>query len=233
MSTVAAALLLLVLVTTACFLTGASRHPRQRRRWTSTTRLRVGTDDGDSSICRTSSRTSSITALLDACRRVTAPDNTTQTLINFIALGDDWARRTAAPADVTAANAAQWYAARGADKVPGCMADVRILTSFVPSTSGDGGGRGPTVAAVAGAADSRVAQGILALLADGLRGASCAEVHTRACICLCRSLSPSLTLKSFPSAAPCRCWGWRPRRSAARAASTRSSPWAGSTGCTT
>lgn len=56
-------------------------------------------------------------------------------------------------------------------KVPGCVSVVRIAVSFEQSDSREGGG-----IVVAGEADARVARGMLALLAEGLRGVGVEQV---------------------------------------------------------
>ena len=106
--------------------------------------------------------------LSSICRIVAVPTNSTETLINFIQLGDSWATET------NKRSSSEFDRFKKGDKVPGCMADVRITTSFrypdklegyqndlinsVPVSNPD-----PTIT-IDGTADSRVAQGILALL---------------------------------------------------------------------
>jgi sulfur transfer protein SufE len=80
--------------------------------------------------------------------------NATQTLLALIALGDEWrAERPVA-------------AGPGYQRVTGCMADSRVKTLLL----NDG------TLHISGYADSRVAQGMLALLARGLEGVSAAAV---------------------------------------------------------
>jgi sulfur transfer protein SufE len=87
------------------------------------------------------------------CQKVAAPNNITATLINLIQFGDSWATET------NPNPSAAFDRFRKGDKVPGCMADVRITTTFnYDSPLGN-----PKIS-VEGSADSRVAQGILALL---------------------------------------------------------------------
>ena len=106
--------------------------------------------------------------LSSICRTVAVTTNSTATLINFIQLGDSWATET------NKRTSSEFDRFKKGDKVPGCMADVRITTSFrypdnleghqndlinsVPALNPD-----PTIT-IDGTADSRVAQGILALL---------------------------------------------------------------------
>ena len=106
--------------------------------------------------------------LSSICRNVAVTTNSTATLINFIQLGDSWAMET------NKKSSSEFDRFKKGDKVPGCMADVRITTSFDYS---DGFERyqselvksesvvspDPTIT-IDGSADSRVAQGILALL---------------------------------------------------------------------
>lgn len=101
--------------------------------------------------------------LSEISRSVAVPTNTTATLINFIQLGDTWA------AETMKKSGDGFDRFKKGDKVRGCMADVRITTSFEypddsnlsspPQTQNSE----PTIS-IDGSADSRVAQGILALL---------------------------------------------------------------------
>ena len=117
-----------------------------------------------SSRCELSSRFSADFEMLSQISRsVAVPTNTTATLINLIQLGDNWATETVKN------SGGEFNRFKKGDKVRGCMADVRITTSFQypdfgalsapPLTSSSD----PTIS-IDGSADSRVAQGILALL---------------------------------------------------------------------
>ena len=96
-------------------------------------------------------------------RSVAVPTNTTATLINLIQLGDNWATETMKN------SGGEFNRFKKGDKVRGCMADVRITTSFQYPDSGAlstppfTSSIDPTIS-IDGSADSRVAQGILALL---------------------------------------------------------------------
>lgn len=83
--------------------------------------------------------------------------NTTQTLLDLISLGDRWRTHSKDALDPSQTLSLA--------RVPGCMADTRIYTRVE-----DQG------VVIAGGADSRVAQGMLALLSEGLRGVSLESV---------------------------------------------------------
>lgn len=102
------------------------------------------------------------------CQTVVVPLNTTATLINLIQFGDNWASEN------NGVEEGRFERFRKGEKVPGCMADVRITTSFKYAVNDHIGGINaadiaselpiwPTIC-IDGSADSRVAQGILALL---------------------------------------------------------------------
>lgn len=96
------------------------------------------------------------------CKTVAVSTNSTATLVNFIQLGDIWA------AETSKYTTGEFKRFREGDKVPGCMADVRITTSFQYPANNLAGlasirPSNPTIS-IDGSADSRVAQGILALL---------------------------------------------------------------------
>jgi hypothetical protein len=102
--------------------------------------------------------------LSSICRTVAVTTNSTATLINFIQLGDSWATET------NKRTSSEFDRFKKGDKVPGCMADVRITTSFRYPDKLEGHQKDlmnsapdPTIT-IDGTADSRVAQGILALL---------------------------------------------------------------------
>ena len=111
--------------------------------------------------------------LFDVCNRVAVADNTTQTLINFINLGDQWiqTKQDFLPVDTRSEDGRSYHTKR--EKVPGCMADVRISTSFV---SLDGIENDDMKVSIDGTADSRVAQGILALLVIGLQDTRASQI---------------------------------------------------------
>lgn len=98
--------------------------------------------------------------ILAICNGVAVPGNSTKTLVNLINLGDEWASKCKRRADVDNSGLTSFleYNARPGEKVPGCMADVRITTSVRSSSSG------VEVVSIEGSADSRVAQGMLAML---------------------------------------------------------------------
>jgi hypothetical protein len=121
-------------------------------------------------ICKSSRRSSQISNVFSTdfeelsriCKSVAVSTNQTATLVNFIQLGDIWAAETSKNA------IGEFKRFREGDKVPGCMADVRITTSFqYPARNLAGltsvSSSNPTIT-IDGSADSRVAQGILALL---------------------------------------------------------------------
>jgi hypothetical protein len=96
------------------------------------------------------------------CKTVAVSTNSTATLVNFIQLGDIWA------AETSKYTIGEFKRFREGDRVPGCMADVRITTSFQYPAKNLAGltsvsTSDPTIS-IDGSADSRVAQGILALL---------------------------------------------------------------------
>ena len=100
--------------------------------------------------------------LSQICKAVAVPSNTTATLINLIQYGDTWA------ADAKRKSTGEFDRYKKGDKVPGCMADVRIVTTFIHDLDGkecteNRLGKSPRIS-IEGSADSRVAQGILALL---------------------------------------------------------------------
>jgi hypothetical protein len=110
-------------------------------------------------------------SLSEMCQRVVVPLNTTATLINLIQFGDVWASENN---DGVAEGRFKRF--KKGERVPGCMADVRITTSFKYAVDDDiegiqardttnGLSIWPTVC-IDGSADSRVAQGILALLSQ-------------------------------------------------------------------
>jgi len=135
--------------------------------------------------------------LLQESARVVTAGNTTQTLLNLISIGDDtfgslsfgvecaeeeellsWsvaaaAGETRAARAVRGQQGLSWLdnvphrIAPLLDKVPGCMADVRVCTTTAPPG---------VIDTVYGNADSRVARGMLALLKKGLEGASVTDV---------------------------------------------------------
>lgn len=92
------------------------------------------------------------------CQVLAVPANTTATLINLIQYGDAWATETKKK------TTGEFDRFRKGERVPGCMADVRITTTFnydhLESIT-----KHPRIS-VDGSADSRVAQGILALLCE-------------------------------------------------------------------
>lgn len=105
-------------------------------------------------------------SLSEMCQTVVVPLNTTATLINLIQFGDVWASENNGVAE------GRFERFKKGERVPGCMADVRITTSFKYAVNDDIEGVQaydaanpiwPTVC-IDGSADSRVAQGILALL---------------------------------------------------------------------
>ena len=110
-------------------------------------------------------------ALFDVCNRVAVAENTTQTLINFINLGDNWIQTK--QNSLAAVNGRTYHTTR--DKVPGCMADVRISTSFLP-LDGNNQNDDDMKVSIDGTADSRVAQGILALLVIGLQDTRASQI---------------------------------------------------------
>ena len=125
------------------------------------------------STCRLGSLQEDFHTLFDVCNRVAVADNTTQTLINFINLGDKWiqTKQNSLPVDARSENGRSYHTTR--DKVPGCMADVRISTSFV---SLDDSENDDMKVSIDGTADSRVAQGILALLVIGLQDTRASQI---------------------------------------------------------
>lgn len=102
--------------------------------------------------------------LSQLCKVVAVPTNTTATLINLIQYGDTWA------ADAKRKSRGEFDRFKKGDKVPGCMADVRITTKFnylavEKENLGNSQDNLPRLS-IEGSADSRVAQGILALLCE-------------------------------------------------------------------
>lgn len=102
--------------------------------------------------------------LSEICQTIAVPFNTTATLINLIQYGDNWVNER------NHDSLGVFERFKKGDKVPGCMADVHITTSFNYADKNTGQIStdstipiGPTVS-IDGTADSRVAQGILALL---------------------------------------------------------------------
>ena len=120
------------------------------------------------------------------CQDVAVPMNTTATLINLIQYGDIWVAESKKKTTTAPSGAVEFDRFRKGDKVPGCMADVRITTTFSYPKYADNGGanvpknvpenvppEGTFVApriCIEGTADSRVAQGILALLCQVSHG---------------------------------------------------------------
>jgi hypothetical protein len=96
--------------------------------------------------------------LYDLSEKVSVRSNTTATLLNLINLGDTWAVKSQSVCETV-----QPDLRSGFDRVVGCMADVRIKTNILlPDVISI-----PRIEAkiiVEGTADSRVAQGLLALL---------------------------------------------------------------------
>ena len=96
------------------------------------------------------------------CKAVAVPSNTTATLINLIQYGDTWA------ADAKRKSTGEFDRYKRGDKVRGCMADVRIVTTFIHELEGKENTENclskSSRISIEGSADSRVAQGILALL---------------------------------------------------------------------
>lgn len=117
-----------------------------------------------SSRCELSSRFSADFEMLSQISRsVAVPTNTTATLINLIQFGDNWATETMKD------SGGEFNRFRKGEKVRGCMADVRITTSFeYPDSTDLSSPSAPSssdpMITIDGSADSRVAQGILALL---------------------------------------------------------------------
>lgn len=102
---------------------------------------------------------------------VRVPGNVTATLVNLITLGDDFSTPNKDKRNFYEGIPAHWQ------RVPGCMADARVFTTLIEhhNTHSDDKNAALKVK-VEGVADSRVAQGLVALLSHGLSDMTASEV---------------------------------------------------------
>jgi hypothetical protein len=103
---------------------------------------------------------SGLNSLYELSQKVVVADNATATLVNLINLGDVWSLKSGnrdfdLPFQLSL---------NGFDRVPGCMADARVKTNLMDVSDGGNEAR----VEISGWADSRVAQGMLALLSQVL-----------------------------------------------------------------
>lgn len=125
---------------------------------------------------------------------VVVPGNTTATLLRLIQFGDEWRANQSTltgDGDIDAAVRPGMTmldvvaAQNGFQRVTGCMANVQIRTQLIQSSSiphaltqqQQPGFQSEMMVRIEGMADSRVAQGMLALLCMGLSGRPAAEVR--------------------------------------------------------
>lgn len=90
---------------------------------------------------------------------ISVPSNTTATLLNLIKFGDEWSAKQEERYGNENLLHNQW------ERVPGCMADVRIKTEVTKYNIDD---KLDNVCTFKAVADSRVARGMIALLCEGL-----------------------------------------------------------------
>jgi len=105
--------------------------------------------------------------LFDLAHEISQSGNSTQILLNLITVGEEWQRRKSVQhsfQDIPT----YW------ERVAGCMADARIgcLIDEAIQSGDTSPATGDTRVTVDGIADSRVAQGMLALLSEGLTGST-------------------------------------------------------------
>jgi len=106
-------------------------------------------------------------ALYEVIKNVSVDGNTTATLLNVIRMGDSFMRQQICVEDKVEADQLEFYnnVESHWEVVPGCMADARLWTSITSSGT-----------EIQGIADSRVAQGMIAILAHGLKYFSAKEI---------------------------------------------------------